>query len=224
MPDSPDDLTLLFITAGELSPKWYDYHASILPKYPMVTVSRLPGHDIHDTFPKSYENIYRQMLNAARLTKTAYVAIIEDDVLYSKEHFNFRPPLDVFAYNQHRWSLFSWGEPIFHMRQRKSNCSLIAPRQLLIESLEERFAKHPKGWPPQFAGELGRERVEVGLGVTQRKSMEWYSDIGIIHINHPNASEDRQRRMRKTLGQVKAYDIPYWGSATNIVSLWNSLS
>jgi hypothetical protein len=210
------DLTLLFITAGELPLPWRDFHRSHLPDLPMVTVSRQPGADIHDTYPKCYENIYRQMLFAARLAKTPYVAMIEDDVLYSPEHFAYRPPLDTFAYNQHRWALFTWGEPTYSIRQRKSNCSLIAPRELLIEAIEERFNKCGDHWGA-FAGELGRERVEAGLNVTPRKSIEWFSEIGIIQINHDNASEDRQRRHRKTLGQIKAYDIPHWGKAEDVI-------
>jgi hypothetical protein len=140
-------------------------------------------------------------------------------VLYSKEHFEFRPPLDTFAYNMHRWALFTWGDPLYSWRNRVSHCALIAPRLLLIEALEERFAKHPTNWGA-FAGELGRERVEKGLGVTPRKMVEYWSSVGIIQLNHDNASEDRQKRHRKSYGPVKAYDIYKWREAKDIVALW----
>lgn len=214
------DLTLLFITAGETPPRWAALHLEHLQGYRRITVSRKLGGDIHDTYPKGYENIYRQMLSAARLATTPYVAMVEDDVLYSQEHFTYRPALDTFAYNQHRWALFTWGEPTYSMRNRKSNCSLIAPRELLIEALEERFAKHPNGIPAAFCGELGRERIDKALGVTPRRSVEFYSETGIIQINHDKGTEDRQRRYRKRLGQVKAFDIPRWGRAADILDLW----
>lgn len=214
-----NDLTLINITCGEVPRKFTEFQHEHLPRIPTITVSRKPGADLHDTEPKCYENIYRQMLRAARLANTPYVAMVEDDVLYPKEHFDFRPPLDTFAYDMHRFALFTWGEPMYHWRNRVSNCTLIAPRLLLIEALEERFAKHPLNWG-EFAGELGRKRVEQGLGVTQRKMVEYWSPVATIQINHDNASEDRQRRHRKSYGPVKAYDIFRWGHARDIVSTW----
>jgi len=210
-----NDITLLFITAGQLPKRWAEFHLKQLQDYPMII--------LRDDKKMGYEQIYRKMLEGAKLATTDYVAVIEDDVLYSKEHFEYRPPLDTFAYNQHRWALFTWGKPIYSIRNRKSNCSLIAPRNLLIEALEERFAKYPTGMPPEFTGELGRERVEKGLGVTPRKSTEWYSEIGLVQINHKDATEDRQKRQRKTLGPIKAFDIPRWGKAEDLLTmLWTS--
>jgi len=159
------------------------------------------------------------MLRAAKVATTSFVAIAEDDTLYPKEHFNFyRPEKNTFAYNQNRWALFTWGKPTYSWRNRKSNCSLIAPRELMIEALEERFAKYPGDtMPPQYVGELGRERVDRWLGVTIRKSVEVYSEVSIIQINHDDATEDRQKRYRKALGPMKAYDIPFWGKAEDLI-------
>lgn len=223
-----EDLTIIFITANKTPEAFAAYHKNILlnaiGEYPLIVVSRermdfgVGSTNILDQDPMSYENIYRQMLRAARLATTEYVAMAEDDVLYSKEHFNFyRPEKDTFAYNQNRWALFTWGIPIYNMRQRKSNCSLIAPRKLLIEALEERFAKWPNGMPPEHVGELGRWRVEKGLGVTLRKAVEVYSEVPIIQINHDAGTEDRQVRHRKSLGQIKAIEIPYWGKGEDLI-------
>lgn len=159
------------------------------------------------------------MLRGAKIATTDYVAVAEDDVLYPKEHFDFyRPARDTFAYNQSRWALFAWGESTYSWRNRKSNCSLIAPRELMIEALEERFAKYPGDtMRPEHVGELGRERVDRWLGVTVRKSVEAFSEIPVIQINHASATEDRQRRQRKKLGPIKAYDIPFWGRAADVI-------
>lgn len=207
-----NDLTLLFITAGTVPPKFAAFHKEQLDKlpYPIITM--------RDEEKLGYEMIYRRMLEGAREATTPYVAVIEDDVLYPIEHFYYRPEMDTFSYNQHRWALFTWGKPTYSWRNRKSNCSLIAPRELLIEALEERFAKWPDGWP--YVGELGRERVETRLGVTHRKSIEWHSKIAVVQINHENATEDRQQRKHKDLGPMKAYDIPRWGKAEDLIRLW----
>lgn len=206
-----NDLTLLFITAGKRPEQWAAFHAEQLAKldYPIITM--------HDEEKLGYEMIYRRMLEGAKQATTPYIAVIEDDVLYPPEHFHFRPDLATFSYNQHRWALLTWEGKTYSWRNRKSNCSLIAPRELMIEALEERFAKWPNGIPKEWCGELGRTRVDKWLDVTPRKSIEWYSKIGLVQINHDEGTEDRQQRHRKDLGPVKAYDIPTWGRAEELV-------
>jgi hypothetical protein len=204
-----NDLTLLFITAGKLPEKWVKFHAEQLEKlpYPIITM--------RDEEKMGYQFIYKRMLEGARQATTPYVAVIEDDVLYPIEHFHFRPEMDTFAYNQHRWALFTWGKPTYSWRNRKSNCTLLAPRELLIEALEERDAKWPDGWP--YVGEVGRSRIDKVLKVTPRKSVEWYSKVGVIQINHDNGTEGLQQRHWKDLGPVRAYDIPVWGKAEDLI-------
>lgn len=208
------DLTLLFITAGKVPPQWSTFHAQQLALIPYPQII------LHDKEKLGYEMIYKRMLEGAKMATTPFVAVIEDDVLYPIEHFYFRPDMDTFAYNQHRWALFTWGVPTYSWRNRKSNCSLIAPRELMIAALEERFAKYPNGIPKEWCGELGRTRVDKWLGVTPHKSVEWYSKIGLVQINHDDASEDRQKRHRKDFGPVKAYDIPRWGKAEDLIKLY----
>lgn len=209
-----NDLTLLFVTAGERPAKWVDFHEQMLQSLPYPKIV------LRDEQKIGYEMIYRRMLEGAKQCDTPYVAVIEDDVLYPIEHFYYRPDMDTFAYNQHRWAILTWEGKTYSWRNRKSNCSLIAPRELLIEALEERFAKWPNGIPKEWCGELGRANVDRWLKVTPRKSVEWYSKIGLVQINHDDASEDRQKRHRKDLGPVKSYDIPRWGRADELVQRW----
>ncbi len=222
------DLTIIFLTASEVKESFAIKQREILRKaagnFPIISVSRKPldlGMNLIDDGERSTSNIYRQLLRAAKIATTPYIAVAEDDVLYHEEHFTFyRPQMDTFAYNQNRFALFTWGEPIFSWRNRKSNATLIAPRELLVEALEERFAKWPNGTPDNITGEVGRGRVERNMGITERKSEEKFSEISVIQFNHDNASEDRQIRRRKSLGQIKAYDIYYWGKANEIIKLY----
>jgi hypothetical protein len=122
--------------------------------------------------------------------------------------------------------LFAWEQdPIFCLRQRVSNCSLIAPRKLLIEALTERKEKFPKGLPNEVCGEVGRARLEQKLGLIVRKSVEWYCKNPIVMLNHltgtdvgnyPNMRGDG-RHFFKQHGEIKAIQIPYWGTAKEIV-------
>jgi hypothetical protein len=219
------DYTVIYLTASLIPESFAAYQRKVLMEaigdVPLISVSRIPldfGINIIDDGEKCTSNIYKQMLRAAKIATTKYVIVAEDDTLYCKNHFTFfRPKDDAFGYNRNRASLFTWGEPIYHWRNRLSNCSLIAPRDLLIEALEERFKKYPNGIPEKIVGELGRGMVDRNLGVTVRNCEEAYSDTSIIQINHENASELLQRNHRKSYGQIKAYDIPFWGKAKDLI-------
>ncbi len=220
------DLSILFMTANNLPEGWTKFHRKVLEeaagRHPIITVSRKPvdlGTNLIDDKPQCLSNLYFQILRAAKVATTEFVAIAEADCLYHSSHFTFfRPKPDEFAYDQTRFSLFTWGEPTYNWRNRKSNCTLIAPRLLLIEALEERFAKWPDGTPEKMTGEVGRKMVEKNLGITIRKSVEEFNTTAVIMINHDNASEERQRIHRKRLGPIRAFDIPHWGKAIDIIS------
>jgi hypothetical protein len=231
MHEVSSDLTVLYITANEMPVGWTQFQLWHLHKaadgFPRIAISRAPmpnwpGPNLLDTEPKSFWNLYMQLLRGAMSAETPYVAMAEDDALYSREHFTrFRPPLDRVAYNHSRWSLFTW-DPIYCLRQRLSNCSLIAPRDLLIEALQERKAKWPHGAPDEICGEVGRERVDRRLGVTARGCVEWWSTVPIIHLNHPSGTDPTQRTEWKAHGELKAIEIPYWGKAKEIARVYES--
>ena len=167
-----------------------------------------------------------QMLRGAEIAKTKFIAVAEDDTLYTQEHFSeFRPPKDKVSYDRSRWSLFSW-DNMYCLRQRVSNCSLIAPRELLIEALRERKAKYPHGCPDSLVGEVGRTIVDRRMGVTQREAVEWYCTNPIVQLNHPTGTDKGDygmiegRHHIKRHGQIKAYDIPFWGKATDLIAYY----
>jgi len=219
------DLTVIYLTAGKIPESFANYQRNILREaigsYPLISVSRESldfGKNLIDTGEICSSNIYKIILRAAKEASTEYVAITEDDTLYIQEHFSmFRPGKDTFAYNQNRFALFTWATPTYSWRNRKTNATLIAPRKLLIEALEERFAKYPGVIPDEISGELGRERVERSLGVTLRKSVEFFSETSVIQINHEHGIDGRARRHTKTKGPIKAYDIPHWGRARDLI-------
>jgi len=220
-----DDLTIIFLTVNKVPAGWSDYHLKILKEaikgYPVISISKVPmdfGTNILQTEPESSENIYRQMLKGAKLATTPYIAIAEDDVLYHYEHFiKFRPPLDTFAYNMTRWSLYTFGEATYSFRHRIGNFSLIAPRQLTIDALEERFAKYPDGMPAKYVGELGKPRTDKMAKLTNRKMVEFWTTIPIVQFSHIYGTELIQQTGRKRMAMIRAYSIPYWGSSKELV-------
>ena len=230
-----DDLTILYISASQMPEQWMKFQIGHLLRAigdtPIISVTRKPlnlGTNLIDEEPISYWNIYMQMLRASLLATTSYVAMAEDDTLYTKEHFTeFRPPIHSVSYDRARWSLFTW-DIMYCMRQRVSNCSLIAPRELLIEALMERKLKWPKGRENEAVGEVGRPIIERKLQISHVEMVEWYCKNPIVMLNHPTGTDSGVypvrpdgRKMVKKHGQMKAYDIPYWGKATDIIKVYN---
>jgi hypothetical protein len=185
---------------------------------PLISVSQEPidfGQNI--LFPKgqSIHNIYRQILVGAKAAKTKYVAMAEDDILYSRDHFLFTPPEGVFAYDMCKWSLYTWGNPpTFSLKLRKVLSMMICNRELLIEAAEERFAKctnENENW-----GEFGR--YEENIGVTKRETCEYWSRMPSIIISHPDALGFGAHGTRKGLGFIRAYEVPNWGKASDVLN------
>ncbi len=218
------DITIIFLTENRLPEKWAAYQRKVLLEaigaVPLISFSRKPmdlGINILQTEPRSLANIYRQMLKGAKMADTPFIAVAEDDTLYPAEHFQVRPDMDAFAYNQTHWSLYTWDEPVYHWRDRKGNYSLIAPRELVIQAMEERNAKWPNGIPEKIVGELGRPMVERNMKVTLRNSVEFATTVGVVNFQHNLGMDPYARVHKKRYGPVKAYDIPHWGKAADLV-------
>ena len=219
------NLTILYLTANQLSDAWYTYSREKLREVSygskIISLSRkqIDFGECHlDTEQQSASNIYYQMLVGALAADTKYVGIAEDDTLYPPEHFNYEPPEDVFAYNKNRFGLFTWGRAMYFFKDRKSNSTLIAPRKLLIEALEERFSKYPQGTPKGVTGEVGRDNIADKLGLKRYPSITFESYYSIIRIDHEFGLDAQAKTHRKAPGMLKSFDIPWWGKASDIRS------
>lgn len=212
------------LTANRVTESWAKFHKEKLIEAagfsPIITISRKPldwGINLIDNEEYKISNIYFQLLRGAKEAKTDFIAVAEDDTLYPKEHFEFRPPIDSFSYNMNRFGVFSWGRPTYFWKDRISNSTLIAPRKLAIEALEERFKKYPNGTPSHFTGELGRANIENKLGVSHRKFVWFSTEVSVVRIDHEKGVDKLSQSHRKGMGILRAYDIPYWGKAEDIV-------
>jgi hypothetical protein len=178
---------------------------------------------------RSHLNIYRQILIGAKAAKTKYVALAEDDILYSFEHFHDSVPEDNrFLYDMNKVSLFSWSKPpIFSFRHnRKVINQLIAPRELLIEALEERFKRveellktEPEEQIIKRWGDL--TRYEERLGVTVRKADTFMSTCPSIVFSHEFAFGYLNQGQRKALGDLRIVELAKWGRADQIIKLYD---
>lgn len=214
------DLTIIFLTVNLVPKKWARYHKKKLLEAAdgsdIITISKKPlnwGQNYIQDGPISENNIYKQILKGCKIAKTPYIAIAEDDTLYTKEHFHsFRPDYDSFAYNLSCWGLLTWGPPTYYWSNKLRNLSLIAPRKLAIESLEERFAKSSN-----FYGELGHPKIESRLGLKPRKHVTFFSKQPIVYFQHDHALDRLEREHKKRMGNLRSFEIPFWGKSKQLV-------
>lgn len=179
-----------------------------------------------DSVQPSIWQVYRNVLAAAKVATTPYVACCEDDTLYASAHFVYRPPLDTFAYNHMRYVITRKAgehgrrEAFYYFRTRTQMAMCIAPRELLIETLEERFAKYPTPVEHEVAKKTGwgePGRYEKNLGLLPRKLEYFRTAYPNVTFNHGDSLMGR-RAVRDD--DVLAQSIEPWGDANE---LWNAI-
>lgn len=220
------DITIIMPTPNKVPRRWAEYHRQVLLEAigdtPIITISKEPldwGQNIIQT-EYGIRNLYEQILRSAKMANTPYIAIAEDDTLYPKEHFEFRPPLNKVAYDLNRWVIFTWGTPFYFHKPHFCTGGMIAPRELLVFSLEERLNKYPNEMPPGLLKEVGRNDWEKRNRITQIPSISYYAKYPYLCFNHDFSVEFGQINHNKKAWPVRAYDIPKWGRAEDVVKLF----
>lgn len=230
MSEPKSDLTIVYYTANEISDHFAmntrfqllraaGYDAKI------ISVSKQPmnlGKNIVVDSPRSHINIYRQALIGAKGAKTKYIALCEDDVLYSPKHFDYRPSPGKFAYNYGYWNIYTWKPELYSWKGRKNLGQLICERDLFIEAMEERFAAHPDDSKIDLGVWAEPGKYERQLGVTIRETEEFYTNPPNIAFSHESALSFAGLGTRKRLGELRATDLPYWGKAEELAKIYRS--
>lgn len=224
--DDVNDLTIIYYTANAIPLAFasavYTQLLKAAQGQEIIVVSQKPMEieetQVHVDFPRSHLNIYRQALIGAKLADTKYIALAEDDVLYSPEHFKRRPNPSKFAYNLATWNIFTWGEPLFHHKDggRINLNGLICERELFIEAMEERFARHPDDSKIKLGLWAEPGRYEGHLDVTIRETETFYTYPPNIIFSHQTALSYDNLGERKRMGQLRATELPYWGRVEDI--------
>lgn len=223
------DLTIIYLTANEV-PLIFDQHIQrhlllAANDLPIISVSKKPvtiGKNIISDLPRSHISIYKEALIGVKAADTKYIAIAEDDVLYSPEHFKKRPSRpDIFAYNIACWSIYTWSDPaIYSYSGRRNHGMLICERDLYIQAFEERFTKYTDESKINNAIWAEPGKYERQLGVTVHPTELFYTDPACVMFTHPKGLSYTTLGMKKRLAPIRAYDIPYWGRAAEIVKLY----
>ena len=208
------DCTILFYTANLIS----DHFAAKVREHllescngtPIISISHKPidfGENICvNGMPVSEYSVYKQILMGAKQAKTKYVVCAEDDALYVPEHFEHRPPDDTFYYNVNRWSIT---RDFYYYRERRLMSMCIASTQLMIDTLEARFARYSEcvphfGEPGRFEHKLGLPPVKIGSFRTEIPTLTF--------VHRPSLGG--KRKLLAT--DVIKKELPHWGSSKEI--------
>lgn len=180
---------------------------------------------------RSHLNIYRQILEGCKAATTEYVAMAEDDILYSQEHFHneyIGTYPDMFLYDMNKVSIFTWIRPaIYSFRHDRMVINqLIAPRKLLIEALEERFKRFDElikqgkkeSQIIKYWGDMSR--YEDLLGVTVRPAKTFMCKMPSLVFSHEHAFGYLNHGKRKRLGDLRIIKLVGWGDAEDIIKLF----
>ncbi|OGC69956.1 hypothetical protein A2415_04860 [candidate division WWE3 bacterium RIFOXYC1_FULL_39_7] len=232
-----NDLTIIYYTANLNSDHFMKntqrYLLKAIGDTPIIIVSFKPtliGNNSKNICigeqKRSNYMIYKQVLIGAREADTKYVAMAEDDMLYSPEHFTYRPPdEETFSYDINKWSIFSWLKPpLLSYRVRKLMNSLIVSRDALVKTLEERYAKYPEvervtsEFIKMYWGEPGR--FENHLGITPVKAEEYSSPVPNIMFSTSEALGYLTLGTRKAHSEIRANRVDPWGTADEILKLY----
>jgi len=244
------DITVIYYTSNYLEEKnpyflknTEDQLVKAAGELPLVVVSQKPtvingwkGEQTNvnlGNIGRSHLNIYRQILEGCKVAKTDFVAMAEDDILYSKEHFHPQEYVkewknDTFYYDMAKLSILTWYKPpIFSFRtKRRVVNQLIAPRQMLIDSMEERFKRVEELLKVttldkiiKYWGDPGR--YENILGVTVRKAEEFYSWVPSVVFSHEYAyGYEFNQGKKKKQGDIRIVEMLDWGRASDVMKLY----
>jgi hypothetical protein len=219
-----NDLTVVFYSCNKLPESFASKVRTQLLKAigdtPLISVTHKPldfGINIivGEQQPSTWL-LYKQILIGAKTANTDYVACAEDDSLVPVgDHFDYRPPLDTFAYDVNRYWIERQG--FYRWRHRIVMSTCIAPRELLIDTLETRFAKFPN--PPTTRDELTGwgepSRYEWYLKLPKVKGVEFRSSQPSVTFNI-KGSLGGLRRVNESDETVDSLEP--WGSATKLWS------
>ncbi|MEX0909997.1 MAG: hypothetical protein WDZ75_01750 [Candidatus Paceibacterota bacterium] len=224
-------MTVCYYTSNHAPEKFLQKNQEVLLRaigeLPLISVSQKPmdfGTNICvGEIGRSHLNIYRQALIGAKAADTKYVAFCEDDVLYSKDHFDFVPQDGCFAYDMNIWAFYTFYRPrCFTYKERINFNGLLCERDLFIEAIEERFKKYPDDSKTPIARWAEPSKYEKQLGVTERKRQTYMATTPSVAFYHPTALSYLHLGRRKRIGVNNRLELPPWGTAEEMLTWYNT--
>jgi len=153
----------------------------------IVSVSLSPidfGHNIVLSLKRGYITMFQQILAGIEAVATDIIFLVEHDVLYTKEHFDYVPPTkDMFYYNMNNWQVrVSDGHACYFTCKKVSQLS--GYRDIFLKHYRERCRRletEPFTFRMGFEPGSNDRRAER---VDQIRSGKWSSIIPNLDLRH----------------------------------------
>lgn len=243
-------MTVLYLTDGSLDPQIAEAcRANLLREaegMEIVSVSQEPlafGRNVCvGRIGRSWLSLYTQLLRGLEAVNTETVTVAEHDVLYTREHLQWKPLRnDVFYYNTNCW-LVQWGENhpelngmYSYWPRRIALSQLVCHKDLLRRSTEEILRLLDMGlkvergqrWygePGVVSEKFRKAFVEAQSGrptqlqaylkeyVTMYRHDTFQTANPNVDIRHGSNFTGPKR------GKKRTYTLPYWGEFKNVIS------
>jgi hypothetical protein len=161
--------------------------------------------------------MFRQILAGLEALDTDIVFLVEHDVLYAPQHFEFRPlRSDRIYYNQHVYKVdATTGHALHYLCNQTSG--LCAHRETLVTHYRTRIARvEAEGFSRRMGFEPGTRKLRHG-GIDDLRHETWFSEVPNIDLRHGlNLTASRWKKeefrdQRYTAGWTEADAVPGWG-------------
>ena len=232
-----NDLTILYCTCNKVSEEILErFRQNLLivtkGQYPIISVSQKPidfGTNICvGELGQSKYNEYLQILTGLREIKTKYVAIVDDDTLYSAEHFLQRPSDDTFLFESNYWFAQIGQEHYWRIADENKKGGMwgcISNTQNILNNLETRYKLYPTpdNLPPYF-GEPGWHDEQFGM--TSKRVIISSSKPCVIFVHSTSMGGIQLVRFRRRYGdplpENRCEVLEGFGSAKElIIKYWS---
>ena len=160
--------------------------------------------------------MFRQILAGLEALDTDVAFLVEHDVLYSPEHFQFTPIDDQhFYYNQHRWQVSARdGRAVHYRASQTSGCC--AYRARLVDHYRKRVAHiEQHGWDRNIGYEPGTNARSLAFDPhgaqpfwTETPNID-VRDVGNLSKSKWSLADFRNKA--NAVGWTEADTVPGWG-------------
>lgn len=156
-------------------------------------------------------NMFRQVQIACREAKTKFVISAEADCLYPPDYFLFEPKKDDICYRNSNLYVLRYHKNYFGKKKGATHAQVVG-REYYLSCLDQLFKGTPD-WSPEeknFPKErYGREDIFDYI--------EYYlTENPVVQIK-----TIRSMRWHTVCSRTPIYEIPYWGTATEILKKYH---
>ena len=209
------DATIIYYTSNREKPSFEKRIQENLKKnsngLPIISVSQKPidlGKNICvGEVGVSGFNMFRQVQIACREAKTRFVISAEADCLYPPDYFLFEPTREDICYRDTNLYVLRYHKNFFGKKRGATHAQIVG-REYYLSRLEKLF----EGAPDWSGEEKNFPKERHGKEDVFDKIEYYLTENPVVQIK-----TIRSMRWHTACGRTPIYQIPYWGTARDVL-------